>query len=145
MIPDELLADSLGLLREAADRELGLRPFPVQLLGRGRPGPRGLAGNGHRRRQGRDRQPRRRVGGVDRAADSHQGAEQYLAARDALPEHFSRSINSVASPSVALPVLGTEERVLGYGKDVTYTTSKEVVADFLRDRLGWVVAGPISD
>ncbi|MDD8043094.1 MAG: hypothetical protein PHC78_04925, partial [Verrucomicrobiota bacterium] len=33
LIPDELLADSLGLLREAADRRLGLRPFPVQLLG----------------------------------------------------------------------------------------------------------------
>src|SRR5687768_11001253 len=32
-VPSEVLAASLAAIREASDRELGLRPYPVQLLG----------------------------------------------------------------------------------------------------------------
>src|SRR5688572_14376196 len=32
-VPPEIMAQALAAIREASDRELGLRPYPVQLLG----------------------------------------------------------------------------------------------------------------
>lgn len=61
-------------------------------------------------------------------------ANDYLAARDAktLRKFYERCGVSVGHVVGAQPL---EERRAGYAADVTYTTAKELVADFLRDRL----------
>lgn len=61
-------------------------------------------------------------------------ANDYLAARDAraLRKFYERCGVSVGHVVGAQP---PEERRAGYAADVTYTTAKELVADFLRDRL----------
>jgi preprotein translocase subunit SecA len=58
----------------------------------------------------------------------------YLAQRDA---DWLRPLYKFCGVSVGCvtSVMAQEDRVHGYAQDVTYTTSKEVTADFLRDRL----------
>jgi preprotein translocase subunit SecA len=134
LIPDELLADSLGLLREAADRRLGLRPFPVQLLGAV-----GLVrGVLLEMATGEGKTLTASLAAVLAGWTGRPchlvTVNDYLAARDAealqpLYQFCGVSVGCVTGP------MEPKERVLGYSKDVTYTTSKEVVADFLRDRL----------
>lgn len=61
-------------------------------------------------------------------------ANDYLARRDA---EWMRPLYEALGVGVGSVVQGAtvDERVAGYDADVTYTTSKEVAADFLRDRL----------
>ncbi|NLB64738.1 MAG: prepilin peptidase [Fibrobacter sp.] len=61
-------------------------------------------------------------------------ANDYLAARDAgimapLFEFCGVSVGAVTGE------MNPEQRKEGYGKDVTYSTAKEVLADYLRDRI----------
>jgi preprotein translocase subunit SecA len=133
-LEDAELADVLGVLREVSDRRLGLRPFPVQMLGavglihgvllematgEGKTLTASLAAV---------------VGGWTGRPCHIVTVNDYLAARDAEElkafYHFCGvSVGCVTGP------MEPRERAAGYGEDVTYTTSKEVVADFLRDRL----------
>lgn len=127
-------AESLALICEVARRELGLTPYRVQMLS-------ALA----------------LIDGYLAEIDTGEGktlsialaaafegwkgdpvhvvtANDYLASRDAqtMKKLYTRLGLSVAS------VVGKTEpadRRMGYQADVTYTTAKEVAADYLRDRL----------
>ena len=127
-------AESLALICEVARRELGLTPYPVQMLsalalihgylaeidtGEGKTLSIALAA----------------------AFESWKGepvhvvtANDYLAERDAKSMHlfYDRLGVSVASVVGETP---PEQRRQGYQAHVTYTTAKEVAADYLRDRL----------
>ena len=130
----ELLIPALAALREASDRFLGLRPFVVQLMGplalhrgyltematgEGKTLTAGLAAA----LSGWTRQPCHII-----------TVNDYLVQRDAeWLEPFYKFCGVRVGYVAAW--MGPGERQKGYGCDVTYTTSKELLADFLRDRL----------
>ncbi len=132
--PDALLVPALAAIREAADRKLGLRPFHVQLMGalalhrgflaematgEGKTLTAGLAAV---------------LSGWTRKPCHVITVNDYLVERDAAwlrpLYHFCGVRLGCITAEMAPP-----ERQKGYGCDVTYTTSKELLADFLRDRL----------
>jgi preprotein translocase subunit SecA len=131
---DARAAAALAIVREAAARTLGMRPYPVQIMG-------ALA-----LRQGFLTEMATGEGKSLTAALAAVLAgwtgrpchvitvNDYLAARD--PEKMrplftfcGLTVDCVTGP------MEPPERTRGYAADVTYTTSKEIVADFLRDRL----------
>lgn len=125
---------ALAGVREAADRQLGLRPFPVQIMGalalhrgflvematgEGKTLTAGLAAV---------------LAGWTRRPCQIVTVNDYLVERDAKwiqPLYADCGVNvGWVTASMAPP-----ERRRGYDADVTYVTSKELLADFLRDRL----------
>jgi preprotein translocase subunit SecA len=127
-----LIAPALAAIREAADREIGLRPFLVQLIGalalhrgylaematgEGKTLTAGLAAV---------------LAGWTRNPCHIITVNDYLVQRDSkwlkpLYEFCGVKVGFVTGQ------MPPEERRNGYACDVTYSTSKEVVADFLRD------------
>ena len=130
----ELVIAALASLREAADRKLGLRPFPVQLMGalalhrgylvematgEGKTLTAGLAAV---------------LAGWTKRPCHVMTVNDYLVQRDA---EWLEPLYHFCGVRVGFVVfwMGPPERVKNYGCDVTYVTSKELLADFLRDRL----------
>ncbi len=128
----ESLVPALAGIREASERRLGMRPFPVQLLsaialqngyliematGEGKTLTAGLAAV---------------LAGWTRHPCHIVTVNDYLVQRDsawlqALYEFCGVRVGFVTGP------MKPEERRHGYNADVTYATSKELLADFLRD------------
>jgi preprotein translocase subunit SecA len=129
-----ILNHALAAVREAADRRLGLRAFPVQLIG-------ALAlHNGYLAEMatGEGKTLTAGIAGVlagwSKRPTHIITVNDYLAHRDAdwlgpLYTFCGVRVGCVTGP------LKPEDRAREYGRDVTYTTSKELLADFLRDRL----------
>ncbi len=123
-----------ALIREAAHRELGLRPFRVQIAGA-----RALeAGCVVEMATGEGKTLTATIPGVLagwRGRGCHViTVNDYLAARDAewMTPLYRRCGLAVGAVTGATP---GERRRAAYHADVTYSTNKEVAADFLRDRL----------
>ena len=133
--PDEqILNEALAAVREAAHRKVGLRAFPVQLVG-------ALAlhrGWLAEMATGEGKTLTAGIAGVLAGWSKHPThiitVNDYLADRDA---HWVGPLYTFCGVRVGCVTgaLGPEERAREYGRDVTYTTSKELLADFLRDRL----------
>jgi preprotein translocase subunit SecA len=148
---------TLAILSEVAYRSTGLRPYPVQVLGSFALY-RGLlvemaTGEG-----------KTLVAGMAAVLAGWRGtpchvvtANDYLASRDAalMAPLFARCGLSVAAiGGEMLP----DQRVSGYQADVVYVTAKELLGDFLRDRISerqgadadrkmlhrWLAVGPVS-
>jgi len=131
---ENLVLPALAAIREAADRRLGLRPFPVQLMG-------ALAlHRGHLAEMATGEGKTLTAGlaailaGWTRRPCHVVTVNDYLVQRDAewlepLYHFCGVRVGFVTASS------GPPERAKGYGCDVTYVTSKELLADFLRDRL----------
>lgn len=131
---EEHLPDALGAIREAAFRTVGIRPYVVQLAGSL------ILYNGYvaEMATGEGKTLTAALcavlwGWIGRPCHIIT-VNDYLAARDAswmrpLYEFCGIHVGSVTGE------MEPEERRKGYAADVAYTTSKEVVADFLRDRL----------
>jgi len=131
---DEILLPALAAVREAAHRRLGLRAFPVQLMGalalhrgwlaematgEGKTLTAGLAAV---------------LAGWTKRPTHIVTVNDYLAHRDAewlQPLHTCCGVRS----GCVTGDLDAPARAKEYDRDVTYTTSKELLADFLRDRL----------
>ena len=133
-VSNEVLFPALAAIREAADRKLGLRAFPVQLMGvlalhrgflaematgEGKTLTAGLAAV---------------LAGWTKRPCHVVTVNDYLVQRDAewlepLYHFCGVRVGHVIGPSKP------DERLKNYGCDVTYVTSKELLADFLRDRL----------
>src|SRR6185437_10102835 len=124
----------LAAIREAADRKLGLRPFPVQLAGalalhrgylaematgEGKTLTAGLAAV---------------LAGWTKRPCHIITVNDYLVRRD---EEWIKPIYQFCGVTVGYVTgeMKPPDRRHEYGCDVTYTTSKEALADFLRDRL----------
>jgi preprotein translocase subunit SecA len=131
---DELVIDALAAIREVSDRQVGLRPFVVQLMGalalhrgylaematgEGKTLTAGLAGV---------------LAGWTKRACHIITVNDYLVRRD---EEWLKPIYQFCGVSVGYVTADMKplERRHEYSRDITYTTSKEVLADFLRDRL----------
>lgn len=139
---DRLIVEAFALVREAASRRLGMRHYPVQLLG-------GIAmhfGSIAVMATGEGKTLTATLP-VFLASIGGWGAHiatanDYLADRDAramgpIYEALGLRVGVVQSQSTR------SERYRGYRCDVTYTTVKEIGFDFLRDRLA--AAGVIHD
>ncbi len=131
---ESLVPDALAAIREAADRTMRMRPFTVQIMG-------ALALHRGCLAEMATGEGKTLTAAVAAVLAGWTGGpchivtvNDYLAQRDAdwlrpLYEFCGVSVGCVTS------VMPQQDRLRGYGRDVTYTTSKEVVADFLRDRL----------
>ncbi len=131
---DDLLPEAFALVRETASRTLGMRPFDVQLMG-------GIALHFGKIAvmQTGEGKTLTATAPLYLAALRGRGAHlltanDYLARRDAemmkpLFETLGLTIGYITSES------RPEERRQAYACDVTYSTSKEIGFDFLRDRL----------
>jgi len=131
---DANLLPALAALREASDRKLGLRPFRVQLMGalalhrgflvematgEGKTLTAGLAAI---------------LAGWTRLPTHVVTVNDYLVERDVA---WLRPLYDFAGvrPGTVTGAMLPPDRRRGYDADVTYTTSKELLADFLRDRI----------
>lgn len=131
---EECLLDALAAVREAAQRVTGLRPYKVQLVGV-------LALNRGYLAEMATGEGKTLTAAAAGILAGWTGkpchivtVNDYLAKRDAewfapLYEFCGVSVGFVTGS------MEPKDRVRSYNKDVTYTTSKEVAADFLRDRL----------
>jgi len=129
-----ILPDALAAIRETSDRQLGLRPFPVQLMG-------ALTLHRGLLAEMATGEGKTLTAGLAAVLAGWTGqpchiitANDYLVQRDAewlRPLYqFCRLRAGFVTGQMPAP-----DRRKGYDADITYTTSKEIVADFLRDRL----------
>jgi preprotein translocase subunit SecA len=133
-IPETALTCALAAIREAADRSLGLRPFVVQIMGalalhkgylaematgEGKTLTAGLAAV---------------LAGWRKRPCHVVTVNDYLVQRDA---EWLRPLYTFCGVTAGFVTaeMTPDERGKGYSADVTYTTSKELLADFLRDQL----------
>lgn len=128
------LIPSLAALREAAARTVGLRPFGVQLIG-------ALALHRGWLAEMATGEGKTLTAGLAATLGGWRGfpfhlvtVNDYLVERDAtwlkpLYEFAGIRVGAVTG------VMNDSERRQGHAADVTYTTSKELLADALRDRL----------
>ena len=131
---EKLLVPALAAIREAADRKLGLRPFIVQLIGalalhRGY-----LAEMATGEGKTLTAALAAVLAGWTKRPCHVVTVNDYLVERDAEWMRPLYSFCGVREGSVTAS-MNPPERRKGYQADVTYVTSKELLADFLRDRL----------
>lgn len=131
---ESLIPEALGAIMEAAYRTLGLRPFVVQTSGA-----LGLyRGYIVEMATGEGKTLTAALTAILRGWSGYPchiiTANDYLAARDAekLSQFYSYCNLTVGSVTSTMQ---PHHRKSGYAKDITYSTAKEVAADFLRDRL----------
>ena len=131
---DDLLPEAFAAIREAADRVLGMRPYPVQLIG------------GIILHQGRIAEMKTGEGKTLVAilpcylnALTGQGVHvvtvnDYLARRDS---EWMGKVHRYMGLSVGLVVPGISpaERREAYAADITYCTNNELGFDYLRDNM----------
>jgi len=119
---------------EAADRTLGLRPFPVQVAG-------ALALHRGFLAEMATGEGKSLTACLPAILAAWTGrpchivtVNDYLAHRDSVEMHPFYHLCGVSVGCITGP-MRPQERQENYAKGVVYTTSKEIVADFLRDRL----------
>ncbi len=131
--PEELTL-AAAIIREAARRRLGMMPYPVQVAA-------GLAMIDGRLVEMATGEGKTLSAAIPAVVLGMRGrgchiitANDYLAQRDAetmapLYEAFGLSVAHVVGETPP------DQRQAAYAADITYTTNKEVAADFLRDRV----------
>ncbi len=135
------LPGALGLVAETAFRVLGLRPHPVQCLG-------ALALDQGCLAEMATGEGKSLVAALAAVLAGWRGrpvhvitVNDYLAERDTTA--FSRFYETCGlSVACVLSTHAPAERGRGHAAGITYTTGKELLADFLRDRL---TLGPVTD
>ncbi len=137
----QMVPGALAILVEAAHRTLGLRPFTVQIAG---------ALSLHRgylaeMATGEGKSLTACLPAILAAWTGRPchilTVNDYLTKRDAVEMKPLYTFCGVSAGCVAA-TMDPDERRLNYDKGVVYTTSKELVADFLRDRL---IMGSLHD
>ena len=131
---DDILPEVFAVVREAADRVLGMRHFDVQLIG-------GMALNNGKIAEMRTGEGKTLVATLPACLNALEGktvhivtVNDYLARRDA--EWMGR-LYEFLGLSVGIVVSGQsgEERQQAYLADVTYGTNNEFGFDYLRDNM----------
>ena len=131
---EQNLSPALGAIREAADRKVGLRAYPEQLMGA-----LGLyksylvemaTGEGKTLTAGLSAV----LAGWSRLPCHIVTVNDYLVERDAEWLKMLYDFCGLKAGCITA-TMDPAARKNGYDQDITYTTSKELLADFLRDRL----------
>jgi preprotein translocase subunit SecA len=129
-----LLPETYALVREAAARRLGMRHYPVQILG-------GIAAHGRAVAEMETGEGKTLTATLPLALAALIGrgahlvtANDYLAGRDAA---WMRPVFELLGLSVGVvrSEAPRDERAAAYRSDITYATAREIGFDFLRDRL----------
>jgi preprotein translocase subunit SecA len=130
----KLHAYALAYIAESAYRSLGLRPFPVQIMG-------SLVLLHGFLAEMATGEGKTLTAALASVISGWKGlpchiitVNDYLAKRDAIELAALYSFCGLSTGHV-IGSMSPDERRMNYVKDVVYTTSKEILADFLRDRL----------
>lgn len=133
---DDLLPEAFAVVREAAWRTLGLRPFDVQLIG-------GMVLHDGNIAEMRTGEGKTLVATLPVYLNSLGGdgvhivtVNEYLAQRDA---DWMRPVYEILGLKVGVSKAGQtqEEKRAAYDADVTYATNNELGFDYLRDNLAF--------
>ena len=131
---DDLLPEAFAVCREASDRVLGMRHFPVQVLG-------GIVLHQGRISEMRTGEGKTLVATLPAYLNALSGkgvhivtVNDYLAKRDS---EWMGKLYSFLGLSVGLIVHGmsNEEKREAYNADITYCTNNELGFDYLRDNM----------
>ena len=131
---DDLLPEAFAAVREAADRVLGMRPYPVQLLG-------GIVLHQGRIAEMKTGEGKTLVAILPCYLNALPGegvhvvtVNEYLAKRDS---EWMGKVYRYMGLSVGLIIPGMEsaQRRQSYAADITYCTNNELGFDYLRDNM----------
>jgi len=131
---DELLPEAFATVREAADRVLGMRPYPVQLIG-------GIILHQGRIAEMKTGEGKTLVAILPCYLNALTGrgvhvvtVNDYLAKRDS---EWMGKVHRYMGLSVGLiiPGMSGAERRKAYAADITYCTNNELGFDYLRDNM----------
>ena len=131
---DDLLPEAFAAIREAADRVLGMRPYPVQLIG-------GIVLHQGRIAEMKTGEGKTLVAVLPCYLNALTGkgvhvvtVNEYLAKRDS---EWMGKVHRYMGLTVGLVIPGMEpaERRQAYAADITYCTNNELGFDYLRDNM----------
>ena len=131
---DDILPEAFAAIREAADRVLGMRPYPVQLLG-------GIILHQGRIAEMKTGEGKTLVAILPCYLNALTGngvhvvtVNDYLAKRDS---EWMGKVHRFMGLSVGLVIPGMtpDERRVSYAADITYCTNNELGFDYLRDNM----------
>ncbi|MBO5953771.1 MAG: preprotein translocase subunit SecA [Oscillospiraceae bacterium] len=131
---DDLLPEAFAAIREAADRVLGMRPYPVQLIG-------GIILHQGRIAEMKTGEGKTLVAILPCYLNALAGrgvhvvtVNEYLAKRDS---EWMGKVHRYMGLSVGLviPSMKSAERREAYAADITYCTNNELGFDYLRDNM----------
>ena len=131
---DDLLPEAFAAIREAADRVLGMRPYPVQLIG-------GIILHQGRIAEMKTGEGKTLVAILPCYLNALTGrgvhvvtVNDYLAKRDS--EWMGKVYRYMGlSVGLIIPGMSAAERRESYAADITYCTNNELGFDYLRDNL----------
>ena len=131
---DDILPEAFAAIREAADRVLGMRPYPVQLMG-------GIILHQGRIAEMRTGEGKTLVAILPCYLNALTGngvhvvtVNEYLAKRDS---EWMGKVHRYMGLTVGLVIPGMQpgERRVAYAADITYCTNNELGFDYLRDNM----------
>ena len=131
---DDLLPEAFAAVREAADRVLGMRPYPVQLMG-------GIILHQGRIAEMKTGEGKTLVAILPCYLNALTGrgvhvvtVNEYLAKRDS--EWMGKVYRYMGlTVGLIIPGMRSNERRLSYAADITYCTNNELGFDYLRDNM----------
>jgi len=131
---DDILPEAFAAIREAADRVLGMRPYPVQLIG-------GIVLHQGRIAEMKTGEGKTLVAILPCYLNALTGkgvhvvtVNEYLAKRDS--EWMGKVYRYMGlSVGLIIPGMKPAERRLSYAADITYCTNNELGFDYLRDNM----------
>ena len=131
---DDILPEAFAAVREAADRVLGMRPYPVQLVG-------GIVLHQGRIAEMKTGEGKTLVATLPAYLNALTGegvhivtVNDYLAKRDS---EWMGKVHRFMGLTVGLIIhdMGKEERQKAYQSDITYGTNNEMGFDYIRDNM----------
>ena len=131
---DDLLPEAFAAVREAADRVLGMRPYPVQLIG-------GIVLHQGRIAEMKTGEGKTLVAVLPCYLNALSGrgvhvvtVNDYLAKRDS--EWMGKVYRYMGlTVGLVIPGMKPAERRISYAADITYCTNNELGFDYLRDNM----------
>jgi len=131
---DEILPEAFATVREASDRVLGLRPYPVQLIG-------GIVLHQGRIAEMKTGEGKTLVAILPSYLNALTGEGVHVVTvNDYLAKYQSEWMGKVyrylgLSIGLVIPGMSAAERRAAYAADITYCTNNELGFDYLRDNM----------
>ena len=131
---DDLLPEAFAAIREAADRVIGLRPYPVQLIG-------GIVLHQGRIAEMKTGEGKTLVAILPAYLNALAGRGVHIVTvNDYLAKYQSEWMGKVyrymgLTVGLVIPGMQPAQRRLAYAADITYCTSNELGFDYLRDNM----------
>ena len=131
---DDLLPEAFATVREAADRVLGLRPYPVQLMG-------GIILHQGRIAEMKTGEGKTLVATLPAYLNALTGRGVHIVTvNDYLAKYQSEWMGKFyrylgLSLCLIIPGMDADQRRKGYAADITYCTNNELGFDYLRDNM----------